>query len=139
MAELLVKATNATNPNQAEDQAGCYKRGMPVLVRPDGHTWGALEGLPRFAIVKIPLIAVATVEKYALPYLDGSNHLVRRRLWQIRWVDLPAGAQNTLQTTGQLVIKATAAYGGVFDYTWAQVKGFFRNLETGLDETEDLS
>lgn len=36
MAELLIKAISATNSNPERDRIGCYKRGMPVQVLPDG-------------------------------------------------------------------------------------------------------
>lgn len=127
MAEILVKATNEIG----------YKRGMPVVIMPDGHPWGLEERLPKFVVLKIPLIGVAQVAKYIVPqFLAGE--LIRKRRWQIRWDDLPAQDRNKLATEGELIIKATAAYLGPFDRTWAQVKSFFRNLETGLDETADL-
>jgi len=97
-----------------------------------------------FVVLKFPLIPRAKVEKYLLSEIDETDpdperwSTYRRRLWQVRWEDLPAGAKTKLASTGELTVKATAAYVGAFDYTWAQVKSFFRNLKTGLDETEDL-
>lgn len=132
MAELLVKAVSVTHADPAKDQRGCYKRGHAVVVMPDGHEWGALETLPRFVVLKLPLVSVGRVAKY----LAGATG--RRRRWRLRWADLPAAARNKLASTGQLVIKADAAYTGAFDYTWQQVKGFFRDDETGLDETGDI-
>lgn len=129
MAELLVKAVSATHSDPAKDQRGCYKRGHAVVVMPDGHEWGTLETLPRFVVLKFPLVAPARVEKYL------ATVTTRRRRWRLRWADLPAAARNKLTSTGQLVIKADAAYTGAFDYTWAQVKGFFRDDETNTDET----
>jgi len=38
---------------------------------------------------------------------------------------------------GGLTIKA-GDYAGDYDYTWTQIKAYFRNLKTGLDETGDL-
>ena len=35
MAELLIKAIDASNPNPDKDKRGCYKRGMVVEIRPD--------------------------------------------------------------------------------------------------------
>jgi hypothetical protein len=126
MAELLVKAT-------VDNTSGRFNRGMPILVKPDAHPWGTLEALPTFVILKFPQISEARVAKYAAAW----NATTRRR-WQVRWSDLPLAARTKLQTEGFLVIKATDTYAGAFDYTWTQVKAFFRNLETGLDETEDL-
>lgn len=134
--EILVKAVDATNPDAEKDRRGCYKRGMPVVVMPDGWPWGSEERLPRFVVIKIPTITPDRALKYIAQQYNGSD-LFRRRLWQIRWADLPASARTRLQTTGQLTIKA-GTYTGTSDYTWAQIRQYFRNLETGLDETEDL-
>jgi hypothetical protein len=71
---------------------------------------------------------------------DGlTPHMVtyRRRNWIIRWADLPAAARTKLTNTGVLTIKA-GTYSGTADYTWAQVRNYFRNQETGLDETGAL-
>ncbi|HTG44144.1 MAG TPA: hypothetical protein VK633_06395 [Verrucomicrobiae bacterium] len=133
MAELLVKAVDATNPDPMKDARGCYKRGMPVVVFDDGHEWGDQENLPTFALLKFPLIGKNALLKYTQKW-EGN----RRRRWQIRWVDLPLAARQKLATAGTLTIKATTAYPGPFDYTWAAVKSFFRNLETNTDETEDV-
>ena len=141
MAELLIKAVDASNVDPIKDQRGCYKRGMAVLVADDGHQWGAEERLPRFVIFKFPLIPKTKLQKYILPNLLDSNDpssLVRRRLWQVRWADLPQQDRTRLSSTGQMIIKATDSYTGPFDRTWAQVKTFFRNLQTGIDESQDL-
>lgn len=137
MAEILVRAGNTVHSDPSKDQRGCYKRGMPVVVMPDGHPWGAEEGLPKFVIVKIPLISVDRVQQYIAPQVE-SGVVTRRRRWQIRWADLPAGAQTILQTTGVLTIKASASYAGSYGYTWAQVRSYFRDLLTGLDESGNL-
>jgi hypothetical protein len=138
MAEILVKAVSATNPDSTKDQRGCYKRGMPVVVMPDGHPWGLEERLPKFVVLAIPLISVAQVRKYLDQQIEAGA-VTRRRLWIIRWSSLPAAAQTILQTTGLLTIKATAAYTGPFDYTWTQVKDYFLNQFTGLNDTAELS
>lgn len=142
MAEILVKAQSITHSDPVKDRRGCYKRGMPVAVMPDGHPWGSEERVPKFVVMKIPLIPVSTVEKYIASWVDATDPqnpvTIQRRRWRIRWVDLPPSVQNTLLSTGELTIKATASYTGAFDFTWAQVKAFFRNEETGLDETVDL-
>lgn len=140
MAELLIKAIDASHPDTDTDRKGCYKRGMPVLVMPDGHPWGSSEELPLFVVIKVPGVSVGTLEKYTLPQNIVGEHGIetyRRRLWRVRWEDLPIGAKNTLQSTGFLTIKV-GTYSGPYDYTWSQIKSYFRNLETGLDETEDI-
>lgn len=135
--ELLVKAVDHTHSDPTEDARGSYKRGMIVVCMPDGHVWGNEERLPRFVVIKVPGISCGQVQKYASAWLDGNGDTVRRRLWQIRWADLPLAARQKLATTGELVIKA-GTYNGAFDYTWTQVKAFFHNLQTDTDETADL-
>jgi hypothetical protein len=148
MCEILVKAVSVTNPDPDKDQRGCYKRGYLVLIMPDGHVWGREEGLPKFVVIKLPGVPVDNekIRKYteewkAMTGLDPDGGPIietqQRRRWQIRWVDLPQAARNKLASTGELVIKA-GSYLGPSDYTWAQIKHYFRNLETGLDEIEDL-
>lgn len=109
-----------------------------MVIMPDGHVWGTLERLPAFVLLKVPGISVERVAKYVLPRnaADGTT-AISRRLWRIRWDDLPIKARNTLRDTGQLVIRA-GTYDGPSDYTWTQIRGYFRNLETGLDETENV-
>jgi hypothetical protein len=36
MAEILIKAISISNADPSKDRSGCYKRGMPVQVLPDG-------------------------------------------------------------------------------------------------------
>ena len=130
---MLLKAESATHTDPSKDARGCYKRGHPVVVMPDGHEWGVLERLPKFALLKIPLVPVNSVLKYIAQW-DGN----RRRRWRLRVADMPAAARNKLANAGELTIKARAEYTGAFDYTWTQVKAFFRNDETNADETEDV-
>lgn len=146
MAEILVAARKlGTHADPAVDRAGRYRRGMPVVVMPDNHPWGALERLPDFVVLKIPGVSVDKVMKYievwtTVDNTDPQNPIilpVQRRQWVIRYADLPAAAQNKLATTGELIIKA-GAYNGPFDYTWTQVKNFFRDELNGVDETTEV-
>jgi hypothetical protein len=142
VAYLLIKAVDAVNTDPDVDRRGCYKRGMIVEVREDGSPLGTSETLPLFVRINVPMITAERVRKYMEPEYSGIPlevpEVYRRRRWQIRWADLPAAARNKLQTQGFLTIKATADYTGVYDYTWQQVRGYFRDLKTGLDETVDL-
>lgn len=136
MAEILIKAIDAIHTDAVKDRRGCYKRGMPVVVMPDGHIWGLEERLPKFIVIKIPLVSVDRVLKYIGEWRDIDNRTVlQRRRWRIRWADLPLAARNKLQSTGELTIKATNAYTGAFDYTWVQIRDYFRNDETLANET----
>ena len=140
MAQILIKAIDATHPDAINDRVGCYKRGMPVVVMPDTHTWGAEERPPKFIVLKIPGVPVETVKKYIEPELeDGEEQpkIYRRRMWRFRIDDLPAAAKTKLLKNGELTIRA-GTYDGSYDYTWAQVRSYIRNLKTNTDETENL-
>lgn len=145
MAEIIVKAVDATHADPDQDQRGCYKRGYPVAVYPDGTKWGACERLPKFVIIKLPGVPVdhPTLLKYIQPEVsdtpdsEGRHETTRRRRWKIRWADLPLAALNRLQTDGELVIKV-GTYAGPYDYTWAQVKAYFHDLKTATNETGAL-
>jgi hypothetical protein len=54
MAELLIKATDAHNPDAIKDRRGCYKRGDPVIAFRDGWSWGRLETTPTFWRIRVP-------------------------------------------------------------------------------------
>jgi hypothetical protein len=143
MCEILVKAIDYIHPDSNIDRQGAYKRGFPVVVMPDGWVWGTEERLPKFVVIKIPGVPISKVLKYILPEmsdildLEGNQFTYRRRRWQIRWVDLPLAARTKLANIGVLTIKA-GGYAGGYDYTWSQIKAYFRDLKTGQNETADL-
>lgn len=125
MAELLVRALD----NLGGPETGLYKRGMPVVVMPDGHVWGAAEGLPGFWIIKLPTVTVAQALKYIETWREGGDPrgaIVKRREWVIDITQLPAAAQTTLTETGILTIPG--------DLTWNQARQAFRNMRTGTTE-----
>ena len=152
MCELMIKATNVTNADPVKDRRGCWKRGYFVGIKADGWDagpyWADSDYPPSkgyFVYIKLPGVAVdnPNVLKYCQPQLedtpdaDGVYKVYRRRLWQLRWDDLPTPAKNKLKNNGFLTIKV-GTYSGSYDYTWSQVKGYIRNLKTNLDETEDI-
>lgn len=143
MAQILVKAVDATHPDPEKDRRGCYKRGMPVVVMPDTHTWGREEGLPKFVIIKIPGVPADAVKKYIEPQVEETTaekmryRTYRRRLWKFRFDYMPTAARRKLRDKGELTIKV-GDYAGPYDYTWPQVKAYLRNLMTNEDETMDL-
>lgn len=135
MAQILVKARNNIQNDGMDDKR--YQRGHPVVVMPDDHVWGNMERLPDFVVIKIPMIPVERVQKYISSLVENKNMLMKR-VWRIRWDDLPAQAKNTLAATGQLTIKASNDYDGAYDYTWDQVKSYFRNELTQTNEAENI-
>jgi len=143
MAQILVMAIDKNHADPDIDRRGCYKRGYPVVVMPDSHTWGREEGLPSFVVIKIPGVPVEKVRKYIEPELEdvpderGCYRIYRRRLWTFRLDDMPAAARNKLLRDGELIIKV-GDYTGSYDYTWTQVRSHLRNLKTNVDEVGDL-
>ena len=127
MAEFLIKAQDATNPDPKTDASGCYKRGDIVVAMPDGHQWGKAEGLPKFVVVKIPGVSVEAAKKYIESHTDDSDPanvvtLIRRK-YRIRVDDVPAAILSQLRDTGQVTV------------TWKQIKTYVQNKITGLDES----
>lgn len=61
MAELLIKAISASHADPEKSERGCYRKGDIVVVMPDGHEWGAQEGLPTFVRVRVPGVAASAV------------------------------------------------------------------------------
>jgi hypothetical protein len=123
VAEILIKAVDATHADPEKDRRGCYKRGMPVVVMPDGHAWGAEERLPRFVVLKLPGVAVAKVQQFIAQDHEGEA-LYRRRLWKLFVDEIPLAVRNKLVAQGYITIGP----GG--DFTWTQVRNYIRNLRT---------
>ena len=117
MAELLIKAVDATNPDPDVDRQGCYKAGDVVVVRDDGHVWGAKEGPPNFRVLVVPGVSAAQIEDLIAEQVedDAGNPLAdengavtfRRRAWRVDFDRLPVAARNALMSTG----RASAAPG----------------------------
>lgn len=136
-------AIDKTHADPTKDRRGCYKRGYPVVVMPDSHTWGREECPPTFVLIKIPGASVDKVRKYLEPEREGTANadgiypVYRRRLWKFRFDDMPAAALKKLRDKGELTIKV-GDYAGDYDYTWLQVRNYLRNLKTNEDESGTL-
>jgi len=76
MAEILFKAISVTHADPDKDRRGCYKKGYPVVVMPDGHTWGKEESLPKFIIVKCPEVTVEQCKQYIESWNDNFSYTV---------------------------------------------------------------
>jgi hypothetical protein len=128
VAEILLKWLDATNGNAVKDQRGCYKRGDPVVVMPDGHPWGREELKPpaqggKFVVVKVPgLDPVLVKERLEAPersdllFDNTGDFLVTRR--RRVGLDLSAFASNTLQAMerdGEITLTLTAARDRLLD------------------------
>lgn len=157
MCELLIFARNNTHPDPDKDRRSCYKRGMPVVVFDDGHTWGREEskqqwiaegnvaadwpGQGKFIILKIPGVPAAkaqalldqqTEDDAGVPLLDpdGTPLVYRRRPWRALIDDLPTAVRNTLTTTGEYTADIAAKRQAIRD----RLKRIRDNAQyTGLD------
>jgi hypothetical protein len=124
MAELLIKAIDATMPDSALEAQQSFKRGHPIVVMPDGWQWGAAETLPLFVVLKLPGIDVSAVTQYVAPYLDTDGQTqIGPRLWRVLVDNLPTAVKNTLATTGQ------------YSTSWPAIKAFIQNQRDGSAAT----
>lgn len=136
MAEILIKAIDASNSDPVQD-AKCYKRGHPVVVMEDGHFWGREEGLPKFVVIKIPGVSIEIARKFIDRVEDDNHNMISRRMWRIDVASMPLAARNKLISTGTLII-AGKNYSGTRDYTWLQIRTYFKNTVTGLSAADDI-
>lgn len=95
MAELLIKAIDANHTDPVKDQRGCYKHGDPVLVMPDGHTWGRCEGFPLFWRVRVP-VEHWSLDEYCVEHVGQQLYAYREprllhRMLRRRWHFTPRG------------------------------------------------
>lgn len=136
MCELLIKAedSNVTAPDK---QRFRWRRGMIVNIQDDGFRWGRKEGLPKFVLIKIPGVSKTRAAKYLAETRDAEGEMAARRTWVLRWADLPVAARNKFRDDGEITIKV-GGYAGAYDYTWAQVRGYFRDQVNGTNEATDL-
>lgn len=76
MAEILIKAVDATNSNPDKDRQACYKRGDPVVVFESGHEWGRGEGLPTFVVLELTDATADEVRQYLEPWVRKIDYAV---------------------------------------------------------------
>lgn len=147
MCEVIFRARPSHRTDPTELRISGKRRGRIEAVMPDGYVWGNLEGPPLFAIMKLPGVPVSAMEKYLEPVMepdpdgepDGSEMRVRRaRRWELRFSALPRPVHDRLAMSTGLIVRSPPHFTGAADFTWVQLKRFFRDLETGQDETRDL-
>lgn len=133
MCEILLFARNNSHSDPEKDRSGCYKRGMPVIVQPDGHVWGIEESKQmwlasgrlatdwpgNFVIVKIPGVSVAKVESLMYNQIedDAGNPVYeedgatpkrfRRRAWKVAVDSIPTTIKNKLLADGEVTVTPT--------------------------------
>ena len=122
MAELLIKARDPIDlPVNEEKRNRCYRKGDIIVVMPDGHEWGKEERLPKFVVIKVPGMSVATAKKYIEPNeidtglvdRDGERiiKLVNKRKYNVLIDNIPEAVSNQLKT-------------GVVEVSWDSVKSY---------------
>lgn len=107
MAELLIKAIDAiVEDDPVKDKAGSYKRGDVVVIYPDGHEYGKIEGLPKFMIVKIPDLSFKDAQKYIEEEVDDTdlNNIITitRRRYKFLVDDIPSEIGEVVMTKEEL-------------------------------------
>lgn len=107
MAEFLIKAVDANNPDPATDR-GCWKRGHPVVVMEDGHLWGQEEGLPTFFILKVPDLTAAAARQYLADHRIPATVAETRRWRADDWAQ--AQARGWYQEFGTTAPTAVRTY-----------------------------
>jgi hypothetical protein len=112
VAELLIKAVSATHADATKGERGCYKRGDPVLVMPDGHAWGSREAMPRFVILKVPGISAEAARPYVAPWTRTLSFVVDS--------STPATDAHTMTVS----VGAGVAAGGAGGVTREQVEAY---------------
>ena len=130
---LLVRGVdNGPGANQ-------WKRGQIVAIYDDKPSYGSKEVAPAFYLIRLPGVPKELVaSRWLKDNINEDGEIVRRRVFRFRVADMPLAARNLLQKNGQLVIKVAAYWDNqsaftAWDYTWAQVRDYFRNDNTGVD------
>ena len=136
MAQILFAARNLPSG---------YRLGDPIVAKPDDHVWGASEGLPDFAVVKITdldhEVAQSRIEQLFEPAQitdpefnapDEADRRIPRHRRRIRliWGDLPGNVRNQLQNSGY------------YEANLAQMRSYIRKLQYNrgtltVDETAE--
>jgi hypothetical protein len=112
MAEILIAA---------RDRPSGYKKGDPVIAKPDGWRWRRREGLPNFWQIAVSGLPVALVQAHIIPLWelaiigdpeyespDESDRRIQRHRMAVRvmWDEIPAAWTIALDTVGRLEITA---------------------------------
>lgn len=113
MAEILIKAVDATHPDPVKDKRGCYKKGDPVVVMPNGHNWGNAECLPTFYVFRIPGLTVEEARQYIEPaYILGNPELgisERRKFRFPFWDKIPVDVRDSIKASNWKLIDISPA------------------------------
>lgn len=138
-------------PAVSADEQKHWQPGDFVTVRDDGFDWGGMDparaqaqpvghynhwsgsGPRPWYFIDIPGVPRdhPRIVSLVQPQV-GALGRERRRQWRLRREDMPAGVVQKFQEEGVVVIQV-GSYAGPFDYTWEQVRGYFRDKQSGED------
>jgi len=116
-----------------------YQKGYPVVVMPDDHIWGRMEGLPDFFVVKMPGVKIEEAKKYieecmVFTGLDKEGRPImkmqNRRKWKIEVDEFPREVGDKAMTVGEITINDS----GLKDLTLDQAKQYFHDLVNDVRE-----
>ena len=101
MVEILIKAVDATHKDPIKDKRGCYKRGDPVVVMPNGWSWGKEElNKDKFYILRVKDMTLKQGKELILPDVDTTDIenpiIVRKRKYSIKVDNLPGEVKDKL-------------------------------------------
>ena len=128
MCELLVMARDKHHNDPVKNQAGSYKRGDIVTVMPDGKTWGDMECLPNFFIIKLPGVPEEVMRKYQKTEknenvtANWACPVRTRREYRINIDNLRSNEIQQLEREGELTL------------TYSRIQGRLYNKRTRLTE-----
>lgn len=115
MAKILMLAFDTYGPDDEADRFA-WKIGHIIDVKPDTHTWGASEGLPKFWRINLPGISVDQVKKFLAYKFDYTNVgdpiQIGIREWKLDANSLPVATLNTLKNTGEITVTKLNSFSG---------------------------
>lgn len=112
MREILVRNFDSTNPDFERDRMGCRKRGMVDAIFRSPHSWGRLEGLPKFVIIKVDLdqTDIDTFQGFRKIWKDNFDYEIlatrpAQGEYDVRIFETAAGASGQNAMTGAKLIR----------------------------------
>lgn len=134
MALLLIKATSASHPTDlTKDLRGCYKRGDIVEVLDDAKHDGDLVAnpiMPPFVLVRITGVTKAQLDRLMQPQttiaINGRGEIVTTTIRRRR--------HRLLIDATPLAIRNAIGADRYIEVSWAQVRNYLEDKETGLTE-----
>ena len=117
MCEVLVRVVDKVNPNDANLDAQCLKRGDFVSICPDGWGWSQIERTnPDWRIVKISGLSVEEAKAYLA---KGAKYRRAFKL-DVDDVTLPQGVKNYVQDSARTADSITVTRAQIVNFIKAR-------------------